>query len=168
MINIIQDPSPNFNDRAAGKKIKYIILHYTGTKTFENAMFLLKGGNPDHKVSAHYAIDLDGAIYQLVDEKHRAWHAGKSCWDGEDDINSTSIGVELQNKGHEHGYHSFPDAQIAALILLLKDVMPRHGISPQNVLGHEDIAPGRKQDPGELFPWERLSEEALAVSKNNR
>lgn len=156
-MNIIDDPSPNFGERKDGKKPKYIILHYTGTETLEKALFNLKGGKPDHEVSAHYVIDVKGGVIRLVAEDKRAWHAGKAYWEGEEDINSSSIGIEIQNPGHEYGYVSFTEAQIVAVIELCRDIMARHGILACNVLGHSDVAPDRKEDPGELFPWQRLA-----------
>ena len=146
-----------------GKKIKYLILHYTGTETSFEALRLLQGGEPDHQVSAHYFVDTDGTVTRLVDENMRAWHAGKSVWEGEDDINSCSIGIEIQNPGHDHGYPPFPDEQMKAVAELCKEIMARHGILPCHVLAHSDIAPERKKDPGELFPWEELAAQGIGV-----
>ncbi|MCB1579269.1 MAG: N-acetylmuramoyl-L-alanine amidase [Rhodospirillales bacterium] len=141
--------SPNYNDRADDCAPSMIVIHYTGMKTAQAALQRLC--NPEAEVSAHYVIDEDGTLYQLVDEDKRAWHAGVSEWEGCTDINSASIGIELVNPGHEFGYHPFPHEQMAALAKLCKDIMSRHEI--KTVLGHEDVAPGRKQDPGELFDW---------------
>jgi N-acetylmuramoyl-L-alanine amidase len=115
------------------------------------------------QVSAHYMIDEEGKIYQMVEEAHRAWHAGESYWQGRKDLNSSSIGIELVNPGHSYGYRPFPDAQITALIALCKGIMTRWSIPPNCVLGHSDVAPRRKQDPGHLFPWKKLSEEGLGL-----
>jgi len=160
---IVDVPSPNFGPRAAGKKIKYLILHYTGTPTAFEAMRLLQGGNPDHKVSAHYLVDEDGSVMRFVDESQRAWHAGKSYWDREEDINSCSIGIEIQNPGHEFGYRPFPPDQMEVVAALCHEIIARHDILPAHVLAHSDIAPERKEDPGELFPWQALSEQGIGL-----
>jgi len=154
--------SPNFNDRRDGKTPEYIILHYTDTLSTEEALdqYLC---NPNAEVSAHYVIEKNGNILQLVEEEKRAWHAGKSEWRGETDMNSASIGIELVNPGHTYGLEPFPDTQIESLITLCQAIMQRLNIPPENVLGHEDIAPGRKIDPGPLFPWEALVEQGIAV-----
>ena len=132
-----------------------LILHYTGMKNAKDALGRLC--DPKAEVSAHYLIEENGKTYQLVDDKNRAWHAGKSYWAGQTDINSHSIGVEIVNKGHEFGYEAFSNAQILSLIKLCKPLIKKYNIKPQNVLGHSDIAPARKIDPGHLFPWERLA-----------
>jgi N-acetylmuramoyl-L-alanine amidase len=131
-----------------------VIIHYTGMKSGEAA--LTRMCDPQTKVSAHYMVEEDGRVFQLVDEAKRAWHAGVSFWDGRDNINKYSIGIELVNPGHEWGYRPFPEAQIAALLELLEGISKRHPIKVEYVLGHSDVAPSRKQDPGELFPWDRL------------
>jgi N-acetylmuramoyl-L-alanine amidase len=154
-------PSPNFNDRAAGKSIQHLILHYTGMPTAQAAIERLC--DPAAQVSAHYVVDTDGAVTQLVDENKRAWHAGVSFWAGETDLNSTSIGIEIVNPGHEFGYVSFPSAQIDAVIRLCREIVLRHAIPPHHVLAHSDIAPTRKMDPGELFPWKRLAERGIGI-----
>ncbi len=153
MINIIQTPSPNFNARQL--PVTLLVLHYTGMPTMQQALDRLR--DPAAAVSAHYLVDEDGTVYQLVDEASRAWHAGISSWAGETDINSAAIGIEIVNPGHEFGYRKFPAAQIVALIILTKDILTRYDIPPQNIVGHADIAPARKQDPGELFPWDQLA-----------
>ena len=145
--------SPNFNERKEGKKPSMIVVHYTGMKTAEDALERLC--DPIAEVSAHYLIEEDGALHALVPEDKRAWHAGVSNWDGETDINSISIGIELVNPGHEHGYRPFPIEQMQALAELCKGVMSRHDIKV--ALGHSDVAPERKQDPGELFDWQWLA-----------
>ena len=124
--------------------------------------------SPEAKVSAHYCVDEDGTVYRLVDETKRAWHAGKSYWRGVTDINSASVGIEIVNPGHEFGYRLFPDEQVAALIPLLNDIKERHGISRGNIVGHSDIAPARKEDPGELFPWSALAKRRLALPSPTR
>ena len=148
-------PSPNFTERTLS--VSLIVLHYTGMKTKEDALGRLR--DPQAKVSAHYVIDEDGAVYALIDESKRAHHAGVSFWRGVSDINSASVGIELINKGHEFGYTPFPEKQIDALIRLCANIMTRHDI--RFVLGHSDVAPARKQDPGELFPWKRLAENGI-------
>jgi N-acetylmuramoyl-L-alanine amidase len=160
---IIDAPSPNFGPRKEDKKIKYLILHYTGTPTAFEALRLLQGRQADHEVSAHYFVDEDGSITRLVSEDMRAWHAGKSCWEGEEDINSCSIGIEIQNPGHEFGYRKFPEAQIRSVTELCRGIIGRHKILPCHVLAHSDIAPERKKDPGELFPWQQLAAEGIGL-----
>lgn len=162
-MRVLDDPSSNFGERKDGKKPAFIVLHYTGCPTLEDALHLLKGGRAGHDVSAHYVVGEDGAIIRLVDESKRAWHAGRAWWRGEDDMNSASIGIEIQNPGHEHGYRPFPPAQITAVAELCTDIQRRHTIPPRNVLAHSDIAPARKQDPGELFPWQDLARQGIGV-----
>ena len=138
-----------------------LVLHYTGMHTGRAALERLC--DPASGVSAHYLIEEDGTVFSLVDEGRRAWHAGVSWWRGETDVNSASIGIELVNPGHEWGYRPFPDEQIAALTALAKDIVRRHAIAPSGITGHSDIAPARKQDPGEWFPWQRLAEEGIGL-----
>lgn len=138
-----------------------IVLHYTGMNDCASALDWLC--DAASKVSAHYLIDEDGTLYALVDEARRAWHAGVASWHGETDINGCSIGIELVNPGHEFGYRAFPDVQMTTLERLCTDLMERHDISAARVLGHADVAPARKQDPGELFDWPRLAALGLAV-----
>lgn len=152
-------PSLNWNERAL--PVSMVVLHYTGMRTAAEALERMQ--NPKAEVSAHYMIDEDGTVTRLVDESKRAWHAGRSYWRGITDINSASIGIELVNPGHEWGYHPFPDAQMEALIPLLAAIMERHQIAPENVVGHSDVAPQRKDDPGELFDWELLARYKLAL-----
>lgn len=152
-------PSPNWDERAL--PVSMVVLHYTGMPTGEEALQRLC--NPDAKVSAHYLIDEDGTVVSLVPEEKRAWHAGKSYWRGITDVNSASIGIELVNPGHEWGYRAFPEAQMDALLPLLADIVERHDIPRANVVGHSDVAPARKQDPGELFDWQRLAQLRLAL-----
>ncbi|WP_174280236.1 N-acetylmuramoyl-L-alanine amidase [Sphingomonas bacterium] len=157
-------PSPNFDERAA--PVSMIVLHYTGMPTAAAALDRLR--DPVAKVSAHYCVDEDGTVQALVDEDKRAWHAGASHWRGVTDINSCSVGIELVNPGHEFGYRAFPPAQIDALVPLLAEIKDRHGVTRGNVVGHSDIAPTRKRDPGELFPWGRLARVRLALPRPTR
>ena len=157
-----QIPSPNFNARAAEIPLAYIVLHYTGMKDAASALARLC--DPASQVSAHYLIGEEGDVAQLVAEDKRAWHAGQSVWRGITDLNSASIGIELANPGHEFGLRPFPAAQITSLKILMHDIVARHkmnaAIAP---LAHSDIAPSRKQDPGELFPWQDLAQEGLGL-----
>jgi N-acetylmuramoyl-L-alanine amidase len=159
MLPIERVVSPNFGKRAEGKRIDTLILHYTGMASAERALRWLC--DPESSVSAHYFVFEDGRVAQLVEEKERAWHAGKSFWAGETDINSCSLGIEVANPGHEFGYRPFPDKQIETVIALCRDLVCRHPIPPERVLAHSDVAPMRKEDPGELFPWGRLSEAGI-------
>ena len=148
-------PSPNHDERKGKPDI--ILLHYTGMQTGEAALERLC--SPDSKVSAHYVVFEDGRIVQCVPEERRAWHAGVSSWGDDSDINSRSIGIEIVNPGHEFGYADFPLRQVAAVISLCKSIITRRGpIAPDHVLAHSDVAPSRKQDPGEKFPWALLNE----------
>jgi N-acetylmuramoyl-L-alanine amidase len=154
-------PSPNHGERKGGARADCIILHYTGMADASSALLWLC--NPLSEVSCHYFVFEDGRIWQLVPEARRAWHAGKSCWQGERDMNSRSIGIEIVNPGHDvtsptpHDYPPFPDEQIDAVIRLVRDVATRWQIAPRRILAHSDIAPGRKIDPGENFPWQKLA-----------
>lgn len=161
MDQIIDSPSPNFDER--DKPISILVLHYTGMKDAASAIAWLR--NPESKVSCHYLVAEDGQILRMVPEEKRAWHAGRSYWRGNQNLNGISIGIEIVNPGHEFGYQPFPDQQIDALIPLVADIMKRHGITRGNVVGHSDIAPTRKQDPGELFPWGRLARLRLALPR---
>ena len=164
MIRVIEKPSPNSGPRQAVAGIlgvRHVVLHYTGMISCAAALDRLC--DPTAEVSAHYLLDEDGTTYRLVDEDKRAWHAGKSFWRGVRDINSTSIGIEIVNPGHDHGYRAFPDAQIEALIDLAEGIIALHGVTADNIVGHSDIAPGRKTDPGELFPWQRLAEAGIGL-----
>lgn len=163
-MTIIQKPSPNYDDRSL--PVSLLILHYTGMETGEAALARLC--EKDAKVSAHYVVETDGCVFQLVDEDKRAWHAGVSEWAGETNINSASIGIEIVNGGHDWRdtdgvLPAYPDVQINALIPLCKAVMARHDIPAMNVLGHSDVAPARKQDPGEHFPWAGLAAAGVGV-----
>ena len=147
-------PSPNFGERAGGRSPDIILLHYTGMETADGALKWLCA--PESQVSCHYFVHEDGRVEQLVREADRAWHAGKSFWKGETDINSASIGIEIANPGHPGGLPDFPDAQVRAVVELCLDCGGRWGIAPERVLAHSDVAPIRKVDPGEKFPWARL------------
>ena len=156
-------PSPNHDARPAGQRIDILLLHYTGMKSAREALDRLV--DPAAKVSAHYLVEEDGAVWRLVPEERRAWHAGVSAWDGMRDINARSIGIELVNPGHEFGYRPFPEAQNDALLPLLAEIVKRHDVPRANVVGHSDVAPARKTDPGELFPWDRLAEYRLCLPR---
>lgn len=153
--------SPNFNDRKGVTAPDMVILHYTGMTDAQSALERLC--SPDSEVSAHYFIETSGKTHQLVPDKHRAWHAGRSYWDGVSDINSHSIGIELENPGHDHGYRPFPGSQIASLLKLLQRLKATYQIAPDKYLAHSDIAPDRKQDPGELFPWQALAQKGFGL-----
>jgi N-acetylmuramoyl-L-alanine amidase len=147
--------SPNHGPRPSPGRVDLLIIHYTGMTSAEAALDRLC--DPAAEVSAHYLIAEDGTTWQLVEESRRAWHAGRGFWAGASNINDRSIGIELVNPGHENGYQPFPEAQLAALETLCPAILARHPIAPERVLGHSDVAPERKADPGELFPWERLA-----------
>ncbi len=141
--------------------VRNVVVHYTGMESAATALARLC--DPAAEVSAHYLIEEDGRILGLVDETMRAWHAGRSYWRGLTDLNSVSIGIEIVNPGHEYGYRAFPDVQIESLAALLGDIVDRHALTPEDVIGHSDIAPGRKQDPGELFPWQYLATKGFGL-----
>ncbi|WP_374576004.1 N-acetylmuramoyl-L-alanine amidase [Phenylobacterium sp.] len=153
-MDFIDAPSPNFDARTSPPDI--IVLHYTGMRTGEEALERLR--DPEAKVSAHYMVEEDGRVFRLVPEERRAWHAGRSFWKGVTDVNAASVGVEIVNPGHEFGYRPFPDAQIASVIALVGDIRSRWSVDDARIVGHADVAPERKEDPGELFPWKRLAE----------
>jgi N-acetylmuramoyl-L-alanine amidase len=159
MMKIIERPSPNHGPRRG--PVDMLILHYTGMRTTAEALDRLC--SPEAAVSAHYLIDEDGTVLRLVPEDRRAWHAGKSSWAGREDINSASIGIELANPGHEWGYNPFPDPQMSALEALAEDILQRYRIPARFVLGHSDVAPDRKLDPGELFDWTRLARRGIGL-----
>ncbi|MES2754427.1 MAG: N-acetylmuramoyl-L-alanine amidase [Pseudomonadota bacterium] len=160
-MNRISTPSPNFDERA--QPITMIVLHYTGMQDAQSAIDRLR--DPAAKVSCHYLVAEDGTVLEMVPEDKRAWHAGKSHWRDWNDINSASIGIEIVNPGHEFGYRPFPDEQIDALARLIYEIKDRHHITRGNVVGHSDIAPARKRDPGELFPWATLAKLRLALPR---
>ncbi len=150
-----------YNERPPGAKIDMLILHYTGMVTAEASVDRLC--DPDIAVSCPYLVDLEGNIVHMVEEQWRAYHAGVSLWRGVEDNNGRCLGIEIQNKGHEWGYHLFPDAQMDAVETLCLDMLSRHDIPKRNVVGHSDIAPGRKLDPGEFFDWERLAKAGIGL-----
>ena len=160
-MDVIEMPSPNHNERAL--PVSMLVLHYTGMADAASAIARLR--DPAAEVSAHYLVDEDGQVVRLVPEDRRAWHAGRSSWRGVTDVNSASIGIEIVNPGHEIGYRPFPAAQMSALVPLVADIVARHHIRPGNVVGHSDIAPARKDDPGELFDWEALARLKLALAR---
>lgn len=145
--------SPNFDARAEPEP-DILLLHYTGMEDAPAALARLR--DPAAKVSCHYVVLEDGRVLQLVPEEKRAWHAGIGSWEGEGDVNSRSIGIEIVNRGHDFDYPDFPGVQIEAAIALCRDVMERRRIAPEKVLAHSDVAPLRKIDPGEKFPWKKL------------
>lgn len=148
-------PAANFEARKGGLRPSILLLHYTGMASAERALYWLCA--PESRVSCHYLIDEAGRITQMVGEAMRAWHAGDAYWAGETDINSASIGIEIHNPGHGADYTDFPEAQMRAVEALSLDIIARHGIAPHRVLAHSDVAPKRKQDPGEKFDWGRLA-----------
>lgn len=163
-MTIIETPSPNFDDRAL--PVTMIVLHYTGMVDAQAAIDRLR--DPAAKVSAHYVVAEDGTVLRMVSEDRRAWHAGRSHWRGIEDVNSASVGIEIVNPGHEFGYRPFPPQQIAALIPLVAAIKERHGIGRGDIVGHSDVAPARKRDPGELFPWGQLARLRLALPRPTR
>ncbi len=161
---IIEAPSPNFDER--DQPVSMVVLHYTGMADAASAIERLR--DPEARVSAHYVVAEDGQILRLVAEDKRAWHAGQSYWRGRHGVNGCSVGIEIVNPGHEFGYRPFPEEQMDALLPLLAAIVRRHGVAPANVVGHSDIAPARKQDPGELFDWARLARLGLAIPRPTR
>ncbi|MCU0987695.1 MAG: N-acetylmuramoyl-L-alanine amidase [Acetobacteraceae bacterium] len=158
---LIEAPSPNHDARPEGAVIDTLVLHYTGMQTGEAAIARLR--EPEAKVSSHYVVEEDGRVFSLVPEERRAWHAGLSWWRGRPMLNDRSIGIEIVNPGHEWGYRDFPPAQIASVITLCQGILARRPIPPRNVVAHSDIAPERKQDPGERFPWATLAEAGIGL-----
>ena len=157
----IEYPSPNHDGRAL--PVSMLVLHYTGMEDAKSAIARL--ADPKAKVSAHYVVDEDGSVLHMVSEENRAWHAGRSYWRGITDVNSASVGVEIVNPGHEFGYRPFPEKQMDTVTRLVADIKRRHDIPRGNVVGHSDVAPARKQDPGELFDWARLAKRKLALAR---
>lgn len=155
-------PSPNFGPRRDGARPELLILHYTGMASGRAAEDWLC--NPVSEVSCHYIVHEDGRIVQMIREADRAWHAGAGSWKGKGDVNSRSVGIEIVNGGHAFGLPDFPMGQIEAVIALARGICARNGIGPASVLAHSDIAPGRKSDPGEKFPWEMLSAAGVGIT----
>lgn len=158
---VLERRSPNHGPRPDGLPVDILLLHYTDMATAEAAVDRLC--DPDAKVSAHYVVAEDGRIWRLVDEDRRAWHAGVAWWAGESDVNGRSIGIELANPGHSRGYRQFPEAQVEALVGLARGILARHPIPASRVLGHSDVSPGRKIDPGHLFDWRRLAAAGIGL-----
>ena len=154
-------PAIHFSERVGVTGPDILLMHYTGVPTPEFAIEILTNG--EREVSCHYLVHQDGGIVNMVDEDKRAWHAGKSSWEGAGDVNSRSIGIEICNPGHGENYHDSPDAQIEAVIALSMDIVARHAIQPCHVLAHSDVAPGRKTDPGERFPWALLANRGIGL-----
>ncbi|MCC7275173.1 MAG: N-acetylmuramoyl-L-alanine amidase [Alphaproteobacteria bacterium] len=161
MTGAIDLPSPNHGPRPPGTAVRLLVLHYTGMVSAAAALARLC--DPAAAVSAHYLIDAAGTAYRLVPEDRRAWHAGVSSWQGEGDVNAASIGIELDNPGHEWGYRPFPEVQMLALVALATGILARHPIPPAGVVGHSDVAPRRKVDPGELFDWRGLAAAGIGI-----
>jgi len=156
-----QAPSPNWDERPEGVPVDTLILHYTGMQTGQAALDRLR--DPEARVSSHYVVEEDGTVWQLVDEARRAFHAGISFWRGHSALNERSVGIEIVNPGHEWGYRPFPAAQMAAVTALCQGILSRHPIPARNVVGHSDVAPDRKEDPGELFDWPGLAENGVGL-----
>lgn len=154
-------PSPNHDDRPDGVPVDTLILHYTGMRSGAEAIARLR--DPAARVSSHYVVEEDGAVFRLVPEERRAWHAGVSHWRGHTLLNGRSVGIEIVNPGHEWGYRPFPALQMAAVCELCLDLVARHPIPARNVVAHSDIAPDRKEDPGELFDWEGLARNGIGL-----
>ncbi len=160
-MRVIDAPSPNHDDRPDGAPVDMLILHYTGMRSGAAAIDRLC--DPAAKVSAHYVVEEDGRVFRLVPESRRAWHAGISHWRGANGLNARSIGIEVVNPGHEHGYRPFPALQMAALCDLCLGILACHPIPAWNVVGHSDVAPDRKEDPGEFFDWEGLAANGVGL-----
>lgn len=157
----IDRPSPNHGPRQGDVPVDILLLHYTDMATAETAVDRLC--DPAAQVSAHYLVARDGRVFRLVPEERRAWHAGRAWWAGETDINSRSIGIELDNPGHSHGYTDFPEPQMTALVALCREILSRWPIPSHRVLGHSDVAPYRKIDPGHRFDWRRLAHDGVGA-----
>ena len=156
-------PSPNHDERPADTPIDMLVLHYTGMRTGQEAIDRLRDPNAAICVSSHYVVEEDGQVWRLVPEERRAWHAGVSYWRGHRQVNGRCIGIEIVNPGHEWGYRPFPQVQMDAVLALCQDILSRHPIPPRNVVAHSDIAPDRKEDPGELFDWPFLARHGVGL-----
>lgn len=152
-------PSPNQDERTA--PVSLVVLHYTGMRTGEAALARMR--DPQAKVSAHVMVGTDGRVFRMVPDDRRAWHAGVAEWRGQRDVNARSVGIEVVNPGHEWGYEDFPEAQVGAVCRLVRAALDRFGLGPEAVIGHADVAPHRKEDPGERFPWGTLAARGLAL-----
>ena len=159
-LTLIDAPSANFNERL--HPLDMLVLHYTGMKDGPAALARMQE-DKEPRVSAHYMVEEDGRVFVLVPEEKRAWQAGRSWWRGDEDLNSRSIGIEIVNPGHEWGYRPFPEPQIAAVMELCQGILSRWPIPQNRIVAHSDIAPDRKEDPGELFPWKRFSEAGIGL-----
>jgi N-acetylmuramoyl-L-alanine amidase len=159
MLSVVERASPNHGERR--RRIDMLVLHYTGMQSADAAIERLC--DQEARVSAHYVVAEDGTVWRLVPETARAFHAGISCWQGEMDLNHASIGVEIVNPGHEWGYRPFPRAQMTAVAALCREILARHPIPPDRIVGHSDIAPERKADPGELFDWPGLAAAGIGL-----
>ena len=160
-MQILDLPSPNQDARPDGMPIDTLILHYTGMQTAQAAIDRLR--DPAARVSSHYVVDEDGTVLRLVPEVRRAFHAGVSHWRGKTELNGCSIGIEIVNPGHEWGYRDFPVLQLASVCDLCLSILSRHAIPPRNIVAHSDVAPDRKEDPGEKFPWEDLAQNGIGL-----
>ena len=160
-MRVFEAPSPNQDERPAGMPVDMVVLHYTGMKTGAEAIARLR--DPAARVSSHYVVEEDGKVFRLVPEARRAWHAGVSYWRGHVGLNDRSVGIEIVNPGHEHGYRDFPVMQMAAVCDLCLDIFSRHTVLARNVVAHSDIAPDRKEDPGEKFDWEGLARQGVGL-----
>jgi N-acetylmuramoyl-L-alanine amidase len=161
LLKITERPSPNHARRGEPVRVDMLVLHYTGMASAAAALDRLC--DPAARVSAHYLVEENGAIWRLISDERRAFHAGRSCWAGEIDLNHVSIGIEIVNPGHEWGYRPFPEQQMAAIEQLCRDLLSRYPIPPQRIVGHSDVAPDRKSDPGELFDWPRLARAGVGI-----
>ncbi len=158
---IVERPSPNFAERPAGVAVDTLVLHYTGMESGEAAVARLC--DTEARVSSHYVVDEAGGVLCLVGEERVAYHAGVSCWRGARSVNLRSVGIEIVNPGHDFGYPEFPPAQMAAVAALCREILARHPIPARNVVGHADVAPHRKQDPGEKFDWRGLARQGIGL-----
>jgi N-acetylmuramoyl-L-alanine amidase len=161
LLRIVERSSPNHARRGGPARIDMLVLHYTGMTTAAAALDRLR--DPAAQVSAHYLVEEDGTIWRLISDERRAFHAGRSCWAGENDLNHVSIGIEIVNPGHEWGYRPFPERQMTAVERLCHDLVLRYPIPPHRIVGHSDVAPDRKSDPGELFDWPRLARSGIGL-----
>ena len=161
-MKIVSFYSPNFNRKKRSKNvIKIIVIHYTGMQSERESIIRLC--NPKSKVSSHFLINQNGKVFRLVQDNRIAWHAGKSCWERYKNLNKNSIGIELVNKGHRFGYINYKKKQISSLIKICKSLIKKYKIKKKNVVGHSDIAPLRKIDPGEKFPWENFARKKIGI-----
>jgi len=160
-LRAIDLPSPNHDERPAGMPVDMLILHYTGMRTGQAAIDRLR--SQAAKVSSHYVVEEDGTVFRLVPEGRRAWHAGISWWRGHEALNDRSVGIEIVNPGHEWGFRDYPVLQLAVVCDLCLEILSRHAIPARNIVGHSDVAPDRKQDPGEKFDWEGLSRNGVGL-----